>query len=156
MSAIRWTRGQLLAALLFVSLAWIWGGSFVAIEMGLGSVPPLWFAGLRYLLAGAVISAFAAATGRFRPQDRAEWLAVGVVGGLVVADNAVEGPHEFGTLRRLIAGDGGGDEDGDGPDDPTDAARGIAAYLEHVRSAEGFETTLLPVGEGLAVTRRTE
>jgi predicted O-methyltransferase YrrM len=78
------------------------------------------------------------------------------VGGLVVADNAVEGPHEFGTLRRLIAGDGGGDEDGDGPDDPTDAARGIAAYLEHVRSAEGFETTLLPVGEGLAVTRRTE
>ena len=79
------------------------------------------------------------------------------VGGLVVADNAIEGPYEFGTLRRLIAGDGSGDEDGDGPDDPhADAARGIAAYLEHVRSAAGFETTLLPVGEGLAVTRRIE
>jgi len=85
MSAIRWSRGQILAAVLFVSLAWIWGGSFVAIEMGLGSVPPLWFAGLRYLLAGAIISAIAAATGRFRPEDRAEWLSVGVVGILVVA-----------------------------------------------------------------------
>ena len=85
MNAIRWSRGQLLADLLFVSLAWLWGGAFVAIEMGLGSVPPLWFAGLRYLLAGAVISAVAAATGRFRPKDRNEWLSVGVVGLFVVA-----------------------------------------------------------------------
>lgn len=74
-----------MAAVLFVSLAWIWGGSFVAIEMGLGSVPPLWFAGLRYLLAGVIISGVAAATGRFKPKDRNEWLAVVVVGILVVA-----------------------------------------------------------------------
>lgn len=74
-----------MAAVLFVSLAWIWGGSFVAIEMGLGSVPPLWFAGLRYLLAGAIISVIAAATGRFRPKDRTEWLSIGVVGVLIVA-----------------------------------------------------------------------
>ena len=85
MNAIHWSRGQLLAALLFVSLASIWGGSLVAIEMGLGSVPPLWFAGLRYLLAGVVISVVAAATGRFRPQDRSEWLSIGLTGGFVVA-----------------------------------------------------------------------
>jgi caffeoyl-CoA O-methyltransferase len=71
------------------------------------------------------------------------------VGGLVLADNAIEGPYEFGTIRRLMA------DDSEQFDDPhADAARGIAAYLDHVRSAEGFETTLLPVGEGLAVTRR--
>lgn len=85
MSSIRWSRGQLLASILFVSLAWVWGGAFVAIEMGLGSVPPLWFAGLRYLLAGAIISAIAAATGRFRPEGRNEWLSIGIVGSFVVA-----------------------------------------------------------------------
>jgi len=81
------------------------------------------------------------------------------VGGIVLADNAIEGPHEFETVRRLVAGDGGGGGPGDGDgersaDPHADAARGIAAYLDHVRSAAGFETTLLPVGEGLAVTRR--
>ncbi len=73
------------------------------------------------------------------------------VGGIVVADNAVEGPYDFGTLSALFFGDGNGGF----PDDPeADAARGIAAYLEAVGAAEAFETTLLPVGEGLAVSRR--
>ncbi|MFB6221159.1 MAG: DMT family transporter [Halolamina sp.] len=82
---IRWSRSQLLAGLLFVSVAWIWGGSFVAIEVGLSSVPPFWFAGLRYMLAGAVVSAVAVATGRFRPRGRTEWLSIGLVSGFVVA-----------------------------------------------------------------------
>jgi predicted O-methyltransferase YrrM len=72
------------------------------------------------------------------------------VGGIVVADNAIRGPFEFGTLSRIVA-----DGDVDGIDDPNvDAARGIAAYLDHVRSTDAFETTLLPLGEGLAVSRR--
>lgn len=82
---ISWTRDQLLVAILFVSVAWIWGGSFVAIEVGLHSFPPLWFAALRYLVAGVVVSGIAVATGRFRPRGRREWGAIAVVGGLVVA-----------------------------------------------------------------------
>lgn len=82
---IRWSRGQLLAAVLFVAVAWMWGGAFVAIEIGLASVPPFWFAGLRYLLAGTVVSAVAVATGRFRPEGRDEWLSVGFVGVFIVA-----------------------------------------------------------------------
>jgi len=31
-------------------------------------------------------------------------------------------------------------------------SRGIAAYLETVREDEAFETVLLPVGEGVAVS----
>jgi EamA-like transporter family. len=82
---VRWSRGQLLAAVLFVSVAWIWGGAFVAIEVGLESVPPFWFAGLRYLLAGSIVSAVAVATGRFRPSGRDEWLSIGLVAVFVVA-----------------------------------------------------------------------
>jgi drug/metabolite transporter (DMT)-like permease len=63
----------------------MWGGAFVAIEVGLASVPPFWFAGLRYLLAGTVVSVIAVATGRFLPGNRAEWASVGLVGAFVVA-----------------------------------------------------------------------
>lgn len=72
------------------------------------------------------------------------------IGGIVVADNAVRGPFEFEALSALVD-----DVDVDGIDDPNvGAARGVAAYLDHVRSADAFETTLLPLGEGLAVSRR--
>lgn len=71
------------------------------------------------------------------------------IGGVVVADNALEGPFEFETLYELFAE---GSEDPGGSD--LLAARGIAAYLERVRDDLAFETTLLPLGEGLAVSRR--
>jgi caffeoyl-CoA O-methyltransferase len=75
-------------------------------------------------------------------------------GGLVCADNAMTaGPIEFDALRRLVGGKQG--DDGDEVD-TTDATRGIADYLETVRADPAFETTLLPLGEGLAVSIRTE
>lgn len=74
------------------------------------------------------------------------------IGGVVVADNVIEGPFTFGTLRGVL--EGSRDEDGTDGETHTDAARGIEAYLDHVGSLEGFETTLLPLGEGLAVSRR--
>ena len=49
------------------------------------------------------------------------------VGGVVAADNAVEA---------------------------TEASHGIAAYLERVRNDPAFETGLLPLGEGVAVSIR--
>lgn len=69
-------------------------------------------------------------------------------GGVVLADNAVAG----GTIvaddvRRLL----------EGQDVETDGmSRGIAEYVEGVRSDPAFETTLLPVGEGVTVSYRTE
>jgi probable blue pigment (indigoidine) exporter len=61
-------------SLLFVSLAILWGTSFVAIEVGLHHVPALAFAALRYDLAGVVVLAYAVvATDRWRPRTRAEF-----------------------------------------------------------------------------------
>jgi predicted O-methyltransferase YrrM len=67
-------------------------------------------------------------------------------GGLVVADNAITaGPMEFDALVDLVAGE---------DVETTDATRGVAEYLHAVREAEEFETALLPVGEGVAVSHR--
>ncbi|WP_058366571.1 DMT family transporter [Haloparvum sedimenti] len=70
----------------FVTLAVLWGGSFVAIEAGLHFFPPLLFAGVRYLLAGLVVLGYAAVVSdRWIPRDRTEWGAVAVAGTLVIA-----------------------------------------------------------------------
>ncbi|PSP96734.1 methyltransferase [Halobacteriales archaeon QS_4_70_19] len=74
------------------------------------------------------------------------------VGGLVCTDNAMTaGPMEFDALRGLV------EEDAD-PEavETTDATHGIAEYLETVRADGAFETTLLPLGEGLSVSVRVE
>jgi predicted O-methyltransferase YrrM len=67
------------------------------------------------------------------------------VGGVVVADNMTAGPFDFEEIHRLVVGGG----EGGGA-----MARDVADYLEHVRADGAFETTLLPLGEGLAVSRR--
>jgi predicted O-methyltransferase YrrM len=65
-------------------------------------------------------------------------------GGLVLADNAVTaGPIDHRDVLALLRGE---------EVDASDASHGIADYITHVRSAEGFETALLPLGEGVAVS----
>ncbi|MBX0324563.1 O-methyltransferase [Halomicroarcula sp. F13] len=68
------------------------------------------------------------------------------VGGVVAADNAIEaGPLEFEDVRALLAGE---------DVDANATSRGIATYLERVRDDPDFETGLLPLGEGVAVSVR--
>ncbi|APW99742.1 methyltransferase [Halobiforma lacisalsi AJ5] len=71
-------------------------------------------------------------------------------GGVVVADNAVTaGIIEFDKLREIV------EEDAD-PDalEANEHTRGIADYLARVREDPEFETVLLPLGEGIAVSYR--
>ncbi len=68
------------------------------------------------------------------------------VGGVVAADNAVEAaPLDFADVRALLAGESV---------EASDESRGVAAYLERVRDDPDFETGLLPLGEGVAVSVR--
>jgi len=70
------------------------------------------------------------------------------VGGAVVADNMIEaGPLEFADVRSLLDGD---------EVDANEASRGIAGYLDRVGEDTAFETGLLPLGEGVAVSVRVE
>jgi predicted O-methyltransferase YrrM len=71
-------------------------------------------------------------------------------GGMVLADNAMraEPVVDFEELRELLAG-------GD-PAAASEGTRGIAAYIERIRADPDFETVLLPLGSGVAVSYRTE
>lgn len=63
-------------------------------------------------------------------------------GGVLVADNMMRGPMEFETvLRGLEGGDIG-----------SESAGGVVAYLEQMAAHDAFATTVLPVGNGLAVS----
>ncbi|MFA9516300.1 DMT family transporter [Halopenitus sp. H-Gu1] len=86
MSRLSLHSSPIAAASAFVLLAMLWGGSFVAIEVGLAFFPPLLFAGIRYLLAGVVVLGYAAAvTDGWIPVTRDEWVSVGVTGVFVIA-----------------------------------------------------------------------
>ncbi|WP_458209322.1 O-methyltransferase [Haladaptatus sp. NG-SE-30] len=65
-------------------------------------------------------------------------------GGIVVADNAmVSGIQDFDGILASLEGD-----------DPEmdDETRGIAEYLTTVRDDPAFETSVVPLGEGIAVS----
>jgi predicted O-methyltransferase YrrM len=68
-------------------------------------------------------------------------------GGVVVADNVTGGPVDFPALAAHVA-DGAPLPDGDA------STGGIADYLATVSADEAFETLVLPVGQGLAVSTR--
>jgi caffeoyl-CoA O-methyltransferase len=66
--------------------------------------------------------------------------------GLVVADNAMTAGHmDFDALSEIVRGN---------VVETNEATRGIADYLERVTNDPDFETALLPLGEGLAVSHR--
>jgi len=70
------------------------------------------------------------------------------VGSVVVADNMIRGPIDVEDLLAYF-------ESGEVlPDD--ESTRGVADYIETVRADEAFDTTLVPVGSGLALTTRVE
>lgn len=62
-------------------------------------------------------------------------------GALVVADNAMMGPMTPDDVRAALDGDA-----------PSENAAGVAAYLDAVRDDAAFETSLVPLGEGVAVS----
>jgi len=68
------------------------------------------------------------------------------VGGLVVTDNAMTaGVVDFDALRALVAGEAV---------EANEHTTGVYEYLDRVGEDPAFETGLLPLGEGVAVSRR--
>jgi drug/metabolite transporter (DMT)-like permease len=65
-------RARFLTILAFAAIYLLWGSTFLAIRIAVESVPPLFAAGLRFVLAGAALSAWARLRGGVTP-TRLEW-----------------------------------------------------------------------------------
>lgn len=73
---------------LFVALSLCWAGSFVAIEVGLTTLPPMLLAGLRFDVGALVVLPYVLARSG-RPRTRADFLGVGVASVFLVAGNSI-------------------------------------------------------------------
>lgn len=65
---------------LLVLVAFLWALCFPLISLGLGSAPPLTFAGLRAVIAGGVLVGIAFSLGRPLPRSGRVWLGLVLVG----------------------------------------------------------------------------
>lgn len=70
------------ARIVWLILCGIWGSTWLFIKLGLADLPPLTFAGLRFVLASLILSAMILARGVRWPRSRHDWLLIAIVGFL--------------------------------------------------------------------------
>jgi drug/metabolite transporter (DMT)-like permease len=68
--------------LVWLLLCLIWGSTWLFIKLGLEDLPPFTFAGIRFVIASAILFAFIRARGLSLPRTRAAWTLLAVTGVL--------------------------------------------------------------------------
>ena len=63
----------LLPGLVFAALCLVWGSTWLAIKVGLASLPPITFAGIRFVIAAGLLASYAAAKRIKFPKDMTSW-----------------------------------------------------------------------------------
>jgi drug/metabolite transporter (DMT)-like permease len=73
--------------IVWLALCIIWGSTWLFIKLGLRDLPPFTFAGLRFLLASAILWAIVIAWRRPLPKNGHDWLKLAWVGSISIALN---------------------------------------------------------------------
>ncbi|HUS23709.1 MAG TPA: EamA family transporter [Candidatus Binatia bacterium] len=81
-STERSRTAQIVAA--FAAVYVIWGSTYLAIRIGVRSEPPALFAGLRFLLAGVLMLAYAFWRGGTLPASARDWRSIAITGLLML------------------------------------------------------------------------
>src|SRR5256886_16950748 len=68
------------ARIVWLILCGIWGSTWLFIKLGLQDLPPLTFAGIRFVFASGILITIILARGVRWPRKRGEWLVIVVVG----------------------------------------------------------------------------
>jgi len=78
-------RGKVLFAYIVVCI--LWGSTYIAIRIGDRTLPPLLFAGVRFLVAGVILFIGARAAGQRLPARPRDWRDLAIVGLLLLSGN---------------------------------------------------------------------
>ncbi|MEP6922413.1 MAG: EamA family transporter [bacterium] len=73
--------------LVWLLLCCIWGSTWLFIKVGLADLPPLTFAGIRFVISVAILWTIIALRGLSLPRTRRDWLLLVVSGGLAFSFN---------------------------------------------------------------------
>ena len=66
--------------IVWLILCGIWGSTWLFIKLGLADLPPLTFAGIRFVLASLILSMLILARGVRWPRSRTDWILIAIVG----------------------------------------------------------------------------
>ncbi len=75
------------ARIVWLILCFIWGSTWLFIKLGLADLPPITFAGIRFVIAFLILASLAFARRARWPRTRAEWTLIAVSGALQFALN---------------------------------------------------------------------
>ncbi|MDQ6622011.1 MAG: EamA family transporter [Verrucomicrobiota bacterium] len=78
-------RWKIVAA--YATLCVVWSSTWLAIKVGLADLPPISFAGIRFLIAFVVLVAVSAGRVQLLPKSRADWLMIVSTGFMMFAIN---------------------------------------------------------------------
>src|SRR5262245_25438406 len=70
------------ARIVWLILCGIWGSTWLFIKLGLADLPPLTFAGIRFVFAALILTIIVLARGVRWPRSRHDWLIIAIVGFL--------------------------------------------------------------------------
>jgi Permeases of the drug/metabolite transporter (DMT) superfamily len=70
--------------LAYISVCIFWGSTYLAIRIGVGELPPMFFAGIRFLIAGSLVLIFAYIKGMEFPKTFTEVRKISIVGILLL------------------------------------------------------------------------
>lgn len=79
------TRRRYKIVLAFLTLYLVWGSTYLAIRVGVHDLPPALFAGVRFVISGLLLGAFARASGQQFPHVLREWRLIAIMGILLLA-----------------------------------------------------------------------
>jgi drug/metabolite transporter (DMT)-like permease len=68
--------------LVWLLLCCIWGSTWLFIKLGLANLPPLTFAGIRFVIAATILFSIIAVRGRSLPRNNSDWILLAVTGVL--------------------------------------------------------------------------